>query len=64
MSHLLLQYVAAHPGTDTLVLAVIGTAFASTVPEQRPKTLDDFWAWFRDFVHQLANAKRPTQVKP
>jgi hypothetical protein len=64
VNHQLLQYVLAHPATDTIVLGVMGTAFASTFPDQRPKTLDDLWAWIRDFVHQLANAKRPTQPKP
>jgi hypothetical protein len=42
----------------------LGSAFVSTLPDQRPKTLDDMWAWGKEFIHQVGNAKRPTQPKP
>jgi len=54
------QYVVAHSTAIVVAAGFVGTAFASTVPENRPKTLDDLWNWMRDFVHQLSNAKHPT----
>lgn len=54
------KFMADNRATLITIAAFVGTAFASTVPEERPKSLDDFWAWFRDFVHQVGNAKRPT----
>lgn len=41
-----------------------GTAFTSTIPEKCPRTIDDWWAWGREFLHQLSNAKRPTIPNP
>lgn len=59
------HYIANDPATCMLILGILGTAFASTFPEKRPKTLDDWWSWIRDFVHQLANAKKnPTISQP
>jgi thioesterase domain-containing protein len=59
----LVQAVTSHPGTATLVAGVLGTAFASTVPEERPKTLDEWWAWFRDIIRQIGNARHPSLPK-
>jgi hypothetical protein len=38
------------------------TAVGATMPEMRPRTLDDFYHWGYDAVHQFANLKnqRPT----
>lgn len=58
------QYIVAHPTTCMLIASILGTAFASTLPEKRPKTLDDWWAWFRDLVHQVGNSRRPTIPNP
>jgi len=55
------HYISNNPAACMLVVGVIGTAFASTFPENRPKTLDDWWNWARDFVHQVGNARHPTQ---
>lgn len=60
MSEFIQQYVLAHPGICIAALAFAGTAFSSTLPEKRPTTMDDWWQWGRDFVHQIANARRPT----
>jgi 3-oxoacyl-ACP reductase-like protein len=60
----LIPFLLAHSTAVTVVTGLVGTAFASTFPEQRPKTLDDYWNWARDFVHQIANAKRPTIATP
>lgn len=64
MTELVKQYVAAHPGTIVFVLGFVATAFASTMPDHRPKTLDDMWSWAREFVRQVSNAKRPTTPNP
>lgn len=54
------NYVNAHSTTIVLAASILGTAFASTFPENRPKTLDDVWDWMGNFVHQLASVRRPT----
>ncbi|HKD60531.1 MAG TPA: hypothetical protein VKB47_08725 [Terracidiphilus sp.] len=48
------QFVAAHWVVISAIAATIATpagllltALVRTAPEQRPKTLDDFYAWFR-----------------
>lgn len=64
MTELIKQYIAAHPGTIVFALGFVATAFASTMPDHRPKNLDDLWAWGREFVRQVFNAKRPTQPNP
>lgn len=64
MTGLIERAIAAHPTECMLIVGILGTAFASTFPEKRPKNLDDWWSWVRDFVHQLANAKRPTISQP
>ena len=56
-----IQFLLAHQTSALFVLGFVGTAIASTWPDQRPKTLDDWWNWLRDLVHQLGNAKRPTK---
>jgi hypothetical protein len=33
------------------------TALGVTMPEARPHSLDDFYRWFYDAVHQFANLK-------
>jgi len=55
------QLILSHKAEDIFAVGFLGTAIASTWPEQRPKTLDEYWAWLRDLVHQLGNAKRPTK---
>jgi hypothetical protein len=57
------QYVLSHPAVLIAVIGFAGTAFSSTLPEKRPKTMDDWWQWARDFVHQIANARRPAPPK-
>lgn len=64
MARQLVQYAIAHSGSLTFALGFAVTAISSTWPEQRPKTLDDFWAWGRDFIHQVSNQRRPTITKP
>lgn len=55
------KYILEHPAAAVMVLSIVGTAFASTFPENRPKNLDDLWAWISGFVHQIGNA-RPTKA--
>jgi hypothetical protein len=64
MTGLVERFLLSHPASDLFALGFLGTAIASTWPDQRPKSLDDWWIWVRDFVHQLGNAKRPTIQKP
>lgn len=60
MTHEFWAQLVAHSTTIVVIVSIVGTAFASTFPDTRPKTLDDLWNWAGDFIHQLANAKRPT----
>lgn len=64
MTGLIEHYITAHPAECMLVIGIVGTAFSSTFPERRPKSLDDWWSWVRDFVHQLSSTKRPTISQP
>jgi hypothetical protein len=60
----LVQAVASHKAVATLVAGMLWTAFASAVPEKRPKTFDDWWTFFHDIVTQLGNARRTSLPKP
>lgn len=64
MTWLIYNLILAHPVGSLALSGLVGTAFASTFPEKRPKTLDDYWTWAKDFIHQLTNAKRPTNQNP
>ncbi len=64
MSELLKQYIIAHPAAIVFAAGFGFTAFASTMPDHRPKTLDDMWTWAREFTRQVSNAKRPTAPNP
>lgn len=60
------EFVVAHWGVIAVVCAMVATAVTVTMPETRPTTADDWYAWLRDAVHQFANmrdARRP-QVPP
>jgi hypothetical protein len=56
-----IQFLLSHQTGALVVLGYLGSGVASVWPEQRPKTLDDWWNWLRDLVHVLGNAKRPTK---
>lgn len=58
----LVQAVQAHAGVVILCAGAVAVAFASTMPEHRPKTLDDYWAWARDFTRQIASTTRPNSL--
>lgn len=59
------QYLFTHPGTLLIVAGWVGTAFTSTIPPQCPRSLDDWWTWGREFVHQVSNQKRnPSKTNP
>lgn len=64
MPSAILQYAAAHQDALLLAGGFALTAFASTFPEKRPRTLDDLWEWAHSFVTQIGNARRPTIPKP
>jgi hypothetical protein len=40
------------------------TAVGVTMPETRPRSVDDFYRWFYDAVHQFANMKSPRPTLP
>lgn len=52
-------YLWEHKATVLFAAAMAFSAVTVTMPEQRPKSLDDFWTWFRDASHQFGNAKIP-----
>jgi len=64
MGHGLLQFVQVHWASIGVAALFVWTAFASTVPDERPQDLDDLWRWFRDFVRQAGNSHRPMLPKP
>lgn len=61
---LLVKLVLDHPATALMVAGWIGTALTSTIPAKAPRTVDEWWNWGREFVHQVSNAKRPTPPNP
>jgi hypothetical protein len=46
--HCILHALAAHPAQVEGAGAVLLFAFVSSLPAQRPKTLDDWYAYFRE----------------
>lgn len=59
----LVQAVENNKVTVTVVAGAVLTAISSTWPEQRPKTLDDWWNWVRDLVRQIGNSRHPSLPK-
>lgn len=50
-------FLAAHWGVIAVMGSMSLTAAFVTMPEQRPHTMDDFYRWFYDAMHQFANLR-------
>lgn len=53
----LLQFVSDHFLAVSGAALYLYTAAVSTQRDERPKSADDYYAWFRDFTRMTINAK-------
>lgn len=50
-----LEYVYANRLPITGGASLVITAGVRTMPAQRPRTLQEYWTWARDWAHQFWN---------
>jgi hypothetical protein len=63
--HCILRALAAHPAQFESAAAVLLFAFVSSLPAERPKTLDDWYAYLRESLQSaIPVGRHPVNPTP